>query len=174
MHVAGGGAQTVLGLVKRRRPLGHAVPPGWRSPREGRISHAVDDDLTSPAATRISDWEAVGNERPARGGVMAGARRVKVASIGEVSEGQARVVEAEGRSLALFNVGGSYYALDNECAHRGGPLGEGDLEGRLVVCPWHAWRWDVTTGRNANNPAVTMACYSVRVEADGVFVELAG
>jgi nitrite reductase (NADH) small subunit len=105
---------------------------------------------------------------------MAGARRVKVASIGEVSEGQARVVEAEGRSLALFNVGGSYYALDNECAHRGGPLGEGDLEGRLVVCPWHAWRWDVTTGRNANNPAVTMACYSVRVEADGVFVELAG
>jgi nitrite reductase/ring-hydroxylating ferredoxin subunit len=103
---------------------------------------------------------------------MAGARRVKVANIDEVAEGQGRVVEAEGRTLALFNVEGSFYALDNACAHRGGPLGEGDLEGRVVVCPWHAWRWDVTTGRNANNPAVTMACYPVRVEADGVFIEL--
>jgi nitrite reductase (NADH) small subunit len=52
------------------------------------------------------------------------------------------------------------------------PLGEGDREGRLVVCPWHAWRWDVTTGSNANNPAVKMACYPVRVESDGVYVEL--
>jgi nitrite reductase/ring-hydroxylating ferredoxin subunit len=103
---------------------------------------------------------------------MTGARRVKVAEAGEVGEGQARVVEAEGRTLALFNVEGRLYALDNACAHRGGPLGEGDLEGRLVVCPWHAWRWDVTTGNNANNPAVKMASYPVRVEADGVYVEL--
>jgi nitrite reductase (NADH) small subunit len=103
---------------------------------------------------------------------MPGTRRVKVADVGEVAEGQGRVVEAEGRTLALFNVGGSFYALDNACAHRGGPLGEGDLEGRLVVCPWHAWRWDVTTGSNANNPAVKMTCYPVEVEAGCVFVEL--
>ena len=103
---------------------------------------------------------------------MTGSRRVKVAEPGEVGEGEARVVDAEGRALALFNVEGRLYALDNACAHRGGPLGEGDLEGRLVVCPWHAWRWDVTTGNNANNPAVKMACYPVRVEPDGVYVEL--
>jgi 3-phenylpropionate/trans-cinnamate dioxygenase ferredoxin component len=104
---------------------------------------------------------------------MAEIKRVKVAGPDEVSEGQGRVVEAEGRALALFNVEGRFYALDNACAHRGGPLGEGDLEGRVVVCPWHAWRWDVTTGSNANNPAVKMACYPVRVEADGIYVELA-
>jgi nitrite reductase/ring-hydroxylating ferredoxin subunit len=104
---------------------------------------------------------------------MAETRRVKVAGPGEVGEGQGCVVEAEGRALALFNVEGRFYALDNACAHRGGPLGEGDLEGRVVVCPWHAWRWDVTTGGNANNPAVKMACYPVRVESDGIYVELA-
>ena len=103
---------------------------------------------------------------------MTAARQVKVAEVGEVGDGQARVVEAEGRTLALFNVGGTLYALDNACAHRGGPLGEGDLDGRIVMCPWHAWRWDVTTGANANNPAVKMACYPVRAEQDGIFVEL--
>ncbi len=67
---------------------------------------------------------------------------------------------------------GTFYAIDNACAHRGGPLGEGDLEGRIVLCPWHAWRWDVTTGANANNPAVKMACFPVVVENGAVFVEL--
>ena len=104
---------------------------------------------------------------------MAVGKRVKVAEVGEVPEGEGRVVEADGRTLALFNVSGTFYALDNACAHRGGPLGEGDLDGRLVSCPWHAWRWDMTTGRNANNPAVTMACYPVHAEPAGIFVELA-
>jgi nitrite reductase/ring-hydroxylating ferredoxin subunit len=104
---------------------------------------------------------------------MGGERKqVKVADLGDLGPGEARVVEAEGRQLALFNVEGAYYALDNACAHRGGPLGEGDLDGRTVVCPWHAWRWDVTTGANTNNPAVRMACYPVTVADGGVFVEL--
>src|SRR5919109_3378654 len=101
---------------------------------------------------------------------MAQARRVRVAAVGDVPAGEGRVVEAAGKTLALFNVDGTYYAIDNSCAHRGGPLGEGDLEGRVVTCPWHAWRWDVTTGNNANNPAVKMASYRVRVDADGVYV----
>src|SRR3989475_7112559 len=74
---------------------------------------------------------------------------------------------------SLFNVDGTYYAINNSCAHRGGPLGEGELDGRVVTCPWHAWRWDVTTGANINNPAVEVAWYSVRVERGMVFVELA-
>ena len=86
--------------------------------------------------------------------------------------GDARVVEVEGKDLALFNVDGTFYAIDNACAHRGGPLGEGDLEGRFVSCPWHAWRWDVTTGANVNNPAVRVACYPVAVEHDTIFVDL--
>jgi nitrite reductase/ring-hydroxylating ferredoxin subunit len=103
---------------------------------------------------------------------MSAGKRTRVAGIGEIAEGQGCVVEAAGRTLAVFNVAGTFYAIDNACPHRGGPLGEGDVDGRIVVCPWHAWRWDVTTGRNANNPAVTVACYPVSVEADGVFVEV--
>jgi nitrite reductase/ring-hydroxylating ferredoxin subunit len=82
------------------------------------------------------------------------------------------VVEADGRTLALFNVSGAFYALDNSCSHRGGPLGEGDLDGTVVVCPWHAWRWDVTSGANMNNPAVKMACFPVSLEGDQVWVDL--
>lgn len=52
--------------------------------------------------------------------------RVKIASIDDVPAGQGRTVEAAGKTLALFNVDGAYYAIDNTCSHRGGPLGEGD------------------------------------------------
>ena len=54
----------------------------------------------------------------------------------------------------------------------GGPLGEGDLDGTVVSCPWHAWRWDVRSGANANNPALRVACFPVVVENGAVFVEL--
>ena len=98
-------------------------------------------------------------------------RRVRLAAVEDVPAGEGRVVEAEGKELALINVDGTFYAIDNGCIHRGGPLGEGDLDGRFVMCPWHAWRWDVTTGANANNPAVKMACFPVAVENGAVFVE---
>jgi nitrite reductase/ring-hydroxylating ferredoxin subunit len=99
-------------------------------------------------------------------------RRVFVGKAADFQAGEGRVVEADGKDLALFNVDGAYYALDNACSHRGGPLGEGDLEGTTVVCPWHAWRWDVTTGANVNNPAIKMSCYPVSVDDGQVFVEL--
>ena len=99
-------------------------------------------------------------------------RRVRVAAVTEIAAGEGRVVEAEGLTLALFNVNGAFYAIDNRCPHRGGPLGEGELAGAVVTCPWHAWRWDVTTGANANNPVVRVACYPARVEGGTVFVEL--
>jgi nitrite reductase (NADH) small subunit len=98
--------------------------------------------------------------------------RVRVAAAADVPAGEGRVLDANGRSLAVFNVDGAYHAVDNACPHRGGPLGDGDMDGPLVVCPWHGWRWDVTTGANANNPAVKVACFPVSVEAGEVFVEL--
>ena len=100
--------------------------------------------------------------------------RVRVSDAGEVPTGTGRVTEVGGRSIALFNVDGRYYAIDNDCPHRGGPLGEGDLEGTVVACPWHAWRWDVTTGANVNNPAVKVACYRVVEEGGQLFVDLGG
>ena len=98
--------------------------------------------------------------------------RVRVGQAGDVPAGEGRVIEADGRTLAVFNVDGTLYALDNACPHRGGPLGDGDLDGRLVACPWHAWQWDVTSGANANNPAVRVPCFPVTVEAGEIFVDL--
>jgi len=98
---------------------------------------------------------------------------VRVSAVGEIAPGEGRVVEVGGRTLAVFNVDGAYYAIDNTCSHRGGPLGDGDLEGTVVSCPWHAWRWDVTSGANVNNPAVRVACFRARVQDGAVFVHLA-
>jgi nitrite reductase (NADH) small subunit len=98
--------------------------------------------------------------------------RVRVGNTADVLPGEGRMVEADGRPLALFNVGGRYYAIDNSCPHRGGPLAEGDLDGAVAVCPWHGWRWDVTTGANVNNPAIAVGCFPVTAGPDGIFVEL--
>ena len=98
--------------------------------------------------------------------------RISVGRADEIRVGEGRVVDAGGKTLALFNVDGTYHAIDNTCSHRGGPLGEGDLDGAVVACPWHGWRWDVTTGANANNPAVKIACFPVTIEGGEIFVEL--
>jgi nitrite reductase/ring-hydroxylating ferredoxin subunit len=98
--------------------------------------------------------------------------RVRVGTVTDVPAGEGRVIEAAGRTLALFNVDGTYYALDNSCAHRGGPLGEGDMDRAVVTCPWHGWRWDVRSGANVNNPAVRVACFAVIVEQDALFIEV--
>jgi nitrite reductase (NADH) small subunit/3-phenylpropionate/trans-cinnamate dioxygenase ferredoxin subunit len=98
--------------------------------------------------------------------------RVSLGRAADLPPGQGRVVEAGAHTLAVFNVEGRFYALDNACPHRGGPLGEGDLEGPVVSCPWHAWRWDVRTGANTNNPAVRVACYPVELDGEQLVVEL--
>ena len=102
------------------------------------------------------------------------ASRVKVGRTADVPSGGGRVIDAGGRTLAVFNVEGRFYAIDNACSHRGGPLGDGDLTGTVVTCPWHAWRWDVTSGANVNNPAVKVACYAVSVDNGDLYVEVPG
>jgi nitrite reductase/ring-hydroxylating ferredoxin subunit len=72
--------------------------------------------------------------------------RTKIAETKDVPPGTATSVDAGGKTLALFNVDGTLFAVDNTCAHRGGPLGEGDLDGAVVTCPWHGWR-ATTSGR---------------------------
>lgn len=94
----------------------------------------------------------------------------KVAGKSEIAPGTGKTVTVAGKPIALFNVGGTFHAIDNVCRHRGGPLGEGDLEGSTVTCPWHGWQYDVTTGTGLTNPAVKVSCYSVKVEGDSVLV----
>ena len=93
-----------------------------------------------------------------------------MAAAADVQPGMGIAVSAGGKELALFNAGGTYYAIDNTCPHRGGPLAEGDLAGQVVSCPWHGWSWDVTSGANVNNPALRIGCYPVIVQEGTLFV----
>ncbi len=97
---------------------------------------------------------------------------VKVFSTADLAEGQGKVVEAGGKAIALFNVDGTIYALDNTCLHRGGPLGEGILEGGVVTCPWHMWEYDVRTGEKVGMPSIKVATYHVQVDGNDVKVAL--
>jgi nitrite reductase/ring-hydroxylating ferredoxin subunit len=72
---------------------------------------------------------------------------VSVARASDVPPGTVTRVQAGDRWYALANVDGTFHAIDNNCPHNGGPLGKGRLVGRELECPWHQWRWDVTTGR---------------------------
>ncbi len=99
----------------------------------------------------------------------------KVASVQEISPGQSKQVEAGGHTIALFNLGGSFYAIDNTCTHSGGPLAEGFVEEGQVECPWHGARFDVKTGAALTPPAFEgVASYKVRVNGQDVEVELEG
>jgi nitrite reductase/ring-hydroxylating ferredoxin subunit len=97
---------------------------------------------------------------------------VKVARSAEIKDGSGRVVEVGARKIAVFNAGGNFYAIDNTCTHRGGPLGEGEVHGTHVVCPWHGWEFDFATGCNVDDLTVRLACYAVRVENGDVLLEV--
>ena len=97
----------------------------------------------------------------------------KVASVGEIPAGSIKTVEAGGKVLAVANVGGTFYAIDNTCLHRGGPLGEGQLEGKVVTCPWHGWQFDVSTGKAVQNPNAGVGCFRTEVHGDELFVDVA-
>ena len=97
---------------------------------------------------------------------------VRVASLSEIPPGTAREVVAGGRIVAIFNVAGTLRAVDGICPHAGGPLAEGQVTDGIVTCPWHGWQYDLATGKNCVNPAISAGCHAVRVEGDDVLVEL--
>src|SRR5574337_410144 len=89
----------------------------------------------------------------------------------EIPAGTIREFQVDGKTLALANVDGNYYAIHNTCLHRGGPLGQGELEGKVVTCPWHGWQYDVTSGKVTMNPAVGVETYAVEVRGEDIFVD---
>lgn len=98
---------------------------------------------------------------------------VKVAKGDEIAPGQGKMVEVGGKKVALFNVEGSFYAIDDTCTHRGGPLSEGSLDGKEVTCPWHGAKFDVTTGEVSGPPSPQgVARYTVRVDGNEIEVEI--
>jgi len=89
----------------------------------------------------------------------------------EIPPGTGRLVEIDGKTIALFNVGGIFHAIEDTCLHAGGPLHEGTLDGTTVTCPLHDWRFDVATGRCEFNPVVSLGCFPVRVRGGMVEIE---
>ena len=100
------------------------------------------------------------------------AERVKIGSRGDLpAEGEAREFEIGERVVCVARLNGEYGALDNVCPHRGGPLGQGVIEGDKLVCPWHGWQFDPKTGAVSHAPDQRIATYPLTIEGDDVFVE---
>jgi len=95
---------------------------------------------------------------------------VKVAQTSEIPAGQGKCVEVEGKRIAIFNVDGTYYAIDDVCPHQGGPLNEGELSATVVPCPWHGWEYDITTGVNRDDSDVVQEKFEVMVDGNDILV----
>jgi nitrite reductase/ring-hydroxylating ferredoxin subunit len=97
----------------------------------------------------------------------------KTAKTEEVPAGQRKRIKVGGKLIALFNVDGSYYAIDDSCTHRGGPLLEGEVAGTTVTCPWHRTKFDLRTGDAVSPPAdVGVSTYTVRVVGNDIEIEI--
>ena len=97
----------------------------------------------------------------------------EVATLTEVQNETGKEVVVNGQLVALFNVDGEIFAIDGMCAHAGGPLGTGCLEGKIVTCPWHGWQYDVSTGQHCLTENIRQTTYPVKVEEGKIFVEVA-
>ena len=97
---------------------------------------------------------------------------LRAAKRDEIPAGTIREFQLNGKTVAIANVDGKLYAINNVCLHRGGPLGEGELKGKIVTCPWHGWTYDVTTGKTTMNPAVGVETYPIEIKGDDVWVEV--
>ena len=114
-----------------------------------------------------------------------------IAKIDDIPAGARKIVEIDGRSIGVFNIGGEFFALRNRCPHQGGPLCRGRLsgfptaripgeyqytrKGEILRCPWHGWEFDVKTGRSWVDPErVRTRSYPVNVEAGAAIDESDG
>jgi nitrite reductase/ring-hydroxylating ferredoxin subunit len=105
----------------------------------------------------------------------------------EIGDGERRLIEAKGREIAIFNVGGEYYALANYCVHQGGPICEGQVsgalveedgelvwgqEGEIVSCPWHGWEFEIETGAHITTERYTLPTYDVTVHDGDIYLDI--
>ena len=97
---------------------------------------------------------------------------IPVAQVAEIPVGRGRVYKIQGKSVALFNVDGRFYAINNICPHEGGPLAKGRIKGHVVSCPWHDLQFDVRNGFGTDGGGYCVASYEVRVEGDQVSIRL--
>ena len=100
---------------------------------------------------------------------------VDTIKVSDLEPGTSLSIELEGgHGVALFNVEGEIFALDNTCPHAGGPLGDGTLDGEVVECPWHGWKFNVRTGHRVKNPAEEWRVPSYPVRVENGFIQVSG
>jgi 3-phenylpropionate/trans-cinnamate dioxygenase ferredoxin subunit len=98
---------------------------------------------------------------------------VAVATVDELPNGARKLIEVDGRALAVFNIAGTFYCIADVCSHDDGPVAEGDLDGYEIECPRHGARFDVRSGKVLSFPAIVdIPAYPVRVEGDDVLIGL--
>ncbi|HIN61584.1 MAG TPA: non-heme iron oxygenase ferredoxin subunit [Candidatus Marinimicrobia bacterium] len=83
-----------------------------------------------------------------------------------------QVVMMEEKPVALFNIDGEFIAMDNKCPHRGGSLGDGEIEGDIVTCPWHGWQFNCRTGKAVENDAIIVRTYEIENLSEGIFIKV--
>src|SRR5476651_222478 len=97
---------------------------------------------------------------------------IDVLRASDLPVGRIKAVRIDGRTVAICHSSKGFFAMDNTCPHRGGPLAEGDLIGDEIVCPWHLWGFDVTSGLCPGNSDFTIATHEVKLEGDHILVKL--
>lgn len=97
---------------------------------------------------------------------------IEVLRAEDLPEGRIRSVAVGDRRIALYHTARGFFASDNVCPHRGGPLSEGDLIGDEIVCPWHLWGFDVASGLCAGNPDIRIVTHEVQVSDGNLCIRL--
>lgn len=97
---------------------------------------------------------------------------VKLARLDQIEDGSAVEVECGGRVYALFRLGDRVLAVDGVCPHQGGPLADGDLDGVVVTCPWHGWKFNLETGEMPGRSKCRVETFEARVEGGDVLVNV--
>jgi nitrite reductase (NADH) small subunit len=96
---------------------------------------------------------------------------IDVGSTNELPVARAKLVTIGEKKLVLCHTTSGFFALDNTCPHRGGPLAEGDVIANEIVCPWHLWGFDVATGTCGGNADLSVTTHEVRIEGDRILVK---
>lgn len=97
---------------------------------------------------------------------------VKVSTLAEVQPGTSKTCMVNGKEVGIYNVEGKIYACENTCFHQGAPLADGRLDGTVITCPWHSWKYDITNGKCTRDDSITIKTYQVKVEDDNILVQI--
>ena len=95
-----------------------------------------------------------------------------VARRGDIPAGKGKAYQIHGRTVAVFNTGSEYYAIDDLCPHMGASLADGDVEDKVVTCPWHAWRFSVCDGTWCDNRTMSIDSFEVRLVDENIQVRV--